>query len=165
MDPELVAFLNQLGGSGSLFSFDDETSIFEAVATIKENAEQIAETLPEELEEQPNETAAAISEELMFHDYWKYALIFGALEPDVYQIYFPINENISARLPLSAEDSIAVADIFKDEIDNLSLSEDSSAADVASAINIALGCFYMGIEMAIGYPDEDGDWQKAAQIS
>lgn len=164
IDSDLLGFLNEILSNSNVDTLDAQNSIFDAAERLSQNIEKISESIDDELGEKLSADISAATEELEFVDFWKYAIIFNAIENELYQIELPYDESIRQKFIETANSSIEVLDIINGDLDEIGLSENSNESDVFETINLLIGCLYIGLEMAIGYNDEEGEWVSVGDI-
>jgi hypothetical protein len=128
--------------------FDESPDTFKLYAELESNIDKIEENLSDADGEKITVIANDISQEVKVADIWKFALIFETLE-DIIEL--PLLKNILSKIPSFADSwESAVALLSKGLIDR-NISDDSSEDQMQEASDFALSCFFIGIEMSIGY--------------
>ena len=141
--------------------FDESPDTFKLYAELESNIDKIEENLSDADGEKITVIANDISQEVKVADIWKFALIFGCFEKEPlleHIIELPLGKNILNKIPSFADSwESAVALLSKGLIDR-NISDDSSEDQMQEASDFALSCFFIGIEMSIGYL-KDGEME------
>ena len=135
--------------------FDESPDTFKLYAELESNIDKIEENLSDADGEKITVIANDISQEVKVADIWKFALIFETLE-DI--IEPPLVKNILNKIPSFADSWESAVALLSKGLSDRNISDDSSEDQMQEASDFALSCFFIGIEMSIGYYSKDGEW-------
>ena len=136
--------------------FDESPDTFKLYAELKSNIDKIEENLSDADGEKITVIANDISQEVKVADIWKFALIFQTLE-DIITLPPEVENGLNnvTRFADSWESAIA---LLSKGLSDRNISDDSSEDQMQEASDFALSCFFIGIEMSIGYL-KDGEME------
>ena len=155
---KLSAFVNKFIQGSNLEPVTDSSDVFDVSEMLRNEVYAIDDALSDDAAEELTKAAKELTEHIELIDFWKVVSIFTPLVEDVYRIEFHINENIRSKFTNMVDESLDALNIAKDELDEISLSDESSDQDIRDAIDWLFACFYLGVEMCIGYVDDEGGW-------
>ena len=135
--------------------FDESPDTFKLYAELESNIDKIEENLSDADGEKITVIANDISQEVKVADIWKFALIFETLE-DIIEL--PLVKNILNKIPSFADSWESTVALLSKGLSDRNISDDSSEDQMQEASDFALSCFFIGIEMSIGYL-KDGEME------
>ena len=138
-----------------------KTDTFKLYAELESNIDKIAENLSDADGEKITVIANDISQEVKVTDIWKFALIFGCFEKEPlleHIIELPLGKNILNKIPSFADSWESAVALLSKGLSDRNISDDSSQDQMQEASDFALSCFFIGIEMSIGYL-KDGEME------
>ena len=137
--------------------FDESPDTFKLYAELESNIDKIEENLSDADGEKITVIANDISQEVKVADIWKFALIFETLR-DITVIELPEVKNILSKFPSFADSWESAVALLSKGLSDRNISDDSSEDQMQEASDFALSCFFIGIEMSIGYL-KDGEME------
>jgi len=155
---ELASFVNKLIQDSNLEFVSDTDDLFEVSKMLRNQVSVIDNALSDELAEELTEASKELTEYIDLIEFWKTVSILTPLVEEVERIEFSISENISSKFTNLVSTSLDTLSIVKKGLAYIKLSDESSSEDIHKAIDLLFACFYLGVEMSIGYVNNEGEW-------